>query len=397
MKILIDGSLLRGARTGSFTYLSNLLGHLVVEDRDNEYFVLDYPQLFQTFSPPGIIQVQSRPLLVPSHFLRHKNPDYFSAKVYNRIVPPLADWLYTPWVRVRMRSILQGINIYSVYEHGLFAHRRGTTLITIHDITTRTHPHLHLASNRRFHERKIRFAEQHADVVVTDAQSTVQDLLEHTRIDAGRIRVIYPGVDPVMTYMPAGLERDGLLERFGLDTGPFLLGVGTLEPRKNWPAVLKVYELLRQKPGYRDLKLVIAGGKGWLATDILQMVEAHPNREGIVMPGFVTPAELLALYSACAVFLFPSLYEGFGLPALEAMRCCAPVICSNVSSLPEAAGKGALQTAPDAYEEMAFHCERLLDDSAYRQERIEAGLHWSEQFSWINSARKMIKLYRELS
>lgn len=289
--------------------------------------------------------------------------------------------------------MVSGMEVFHVQESGLFYNASGATIITIHDITTRTHPHLHLASNRRFHEKKITFAERYADLVIASSQNTAVDLLRYTSIHKERIRVVYMGIDPEITYLPAGETTEVLLERFQLNNTPFILGLGTLEPRKNWVASLKVFQLLRSK--HDTLKMVIAGAKGWLAEDFLKQVEMHPYRKDIILPGFISIKEKMALLSGCSVFLFPSLYEGFGIPVLEAMQCQAPVVCSKISSLIEVAGDGALLTDPDAYEDMADHCDKLISNPAYRQQRIDAGLKWVKRFNWKECAEQVTEVYVE--
>jgi glycosyltransferase involved in cell wall biosynthesis len=218
-------------------------------------------------------------------------------------------------------------------------------------------------------------------------------LLRYTSINKERIRVVYMGIDPEITYLPPGEATEELLERFQLNSMPFMLGLGTLEPRKNWVASLKVFQLLRSK--HDTLKMVIAGAKGWLAEDFLKQVEAHPYRKDIILPGFVSLKEKMALLSSCSVFLFPSLYEGFGIPVLEAMQCQAPVVCSKISSLVEVAGDGALLTNSDAYDEMAAYCDQLISNPAYHQQRIDAGLKWVKRFNWKDCAEQVVEVYAE--
>jgi glycosyltransferase involved in cell wall biosynthesis len=394
MKILIDGSLLRGSRTGSFNYLSNLLRHLVMQKSTNSYFLLDYPQNFQVLELPKFENLELHTLIQPSFYLQNKSlKKGVIEKIYNRTIPTLADFLYSPILHRKAEQVVAKMQVYHAQESGLFENSLGATVITIHDITTRTHPHLHIASNRNFHERKIRFAERYADLVIASSQNTACDLQSYTSIPKDRIRVVYMGIDPEVTYLPTCTKREELLQRFQLDASPFLLGLGTLEPRKNWVASLEVFRLLRSKQ--ENLKLVIAGAKGWLAKDFLNQVEMHPYRQDIILPGFVSIDEKIALLSSCTVFLFPSLYEGFGIPVLEAMNCQAPVICSKISSLIEVGGEGAILTEPNAYEDMASHCEQLISDLAYRQERIAAGLDWVKKFNWQECAEKISQVYTE--
>jgi len=167
-------------------------------------------------------------------------------------------------------------------------------------------------------------------------------------------------------------------------TGDYLLYIGTLQPRKNIARLIKAFSTLHAR--YSTLHLVLAGGKGWLYDDIFAEVKRLGLESQVLFPGRVAEEDKAALLSGAEVFMFPSLYEGFGLPVVEAMQCGTPVICSNTSSLPEVAGNAALLVDPLDVDALAQAMVRLLDDADLRQTLIERGYAQAQKFSWADCA-----------
>jgi glycosyltransferase involved in cell wall biosynthesis len=232
-----------------------------------------------------------------------------------------------------------------------------------------------------------------ADLVLADSQSTKDDLVELLGVEADRIEVVYPGVEE--RFHP--IENQALLEevrrRYNLPPR-FILGLGTLQPRKNFVRLIEAYSLLVTR--HSSLQLVIAGGKGWLYEEIFATVERLGLEKKVVFPGFVADEDLPALYNLAELFVFPSLYEGFGLPPLEAMACGTPVITSDASSLPEVVGEAGLMVEATDVEGLTQAMQRVLEDSALRERMIAKGMKQAKKFTWEQAAAKLLSLYEIL-
>ena len=190
-----------------------------------------------------------------------------------------------------------------------------------------------------------------------------------------------------------GIDRTAFLEKIRQKHNlpkAFLLGVGTLSPRKNFSRFIQAFDQLA--PEYPDTHLVIVGNKGWNFDDILE----EGNREKVHLIGYVDAAELVALYNLAKIFVFPSLYEGFGIPPLEAMSCGCPVVTSNISSLPEVVGDAALLIDPYSTEEIAGAIGTLLANSELNQDLSRKGLRQATKFSWEKSAKKLLEVFETL-
>jgi glycosyltransferase involved in cell wall biosynthesis len=182
----------------------------------------------------------------------------------------------------------------------------------------------------------------------------------------------------------------------GVKEAPFILSLGVLEPRKNLNTLMDAFAILKRSGKAPDHKLVLAGGKGWLVDGILAHYSDSPVHDDILFPGFVPDDLLPAIYTAADVLAFPSLYEGFGLPILEAMACGAPVVSSNTSCLPEVAEGAAMLVAPDRAEELAAALEQALTDESLRADLRRRGRARAAQYTWRGAAEKLLNVYRRL-
>jgi glycosyltransferase involved in cell wall biosynthesis len=271
---------------------------------------------------------------------------------------------------------------------------RARTLLTVHDLTFLIHPETADAGLRRYLARAVPRSLRRADMVLVDSRATADDLARLLGVSGPRVRLLYPGVDARFRPM-ATAEAEPWRARLGLPAA-FLLFVGTIEPRKNLVRLAEAFALLLRDeaqlpPG---LQLVIAGRRGWLYEELFAAVDRLGLRERVRFLDFVEDQGLPALYNLARVFVYPSLYEGFGLPALEALACGTPVVTSAVSSLPEVAGGAATLVDPLSVEAISAGMARALADGGAAR---AAGPLQARRFSWEQAAQELLACYGELA
>jgi glycosyltransferase involved in cell wall biosynthesis len=261
-------------------------------------------------------------------------------------------------------------------------------VVTIHDLSFLRFPRLFRPANRLYLGVMTRLSARKASRLIAVSAHAAAESAELLGVPAERIDVVYHGVDPHFRPLPVD-EVTRFRQRKSLPAR-FILHVGTLEPRKN---LIRLVEALVRIRGDR-IKLLLVGAQGWLYHDLLQRIEELGAGEAVVFCGYVSADELPLWYNAAAALAYPSLYEGFGLPVLEAQACGTPVLTSNRSSLPEAAGDGALIVDPSDVSEIAEGLHRLLTDEPLRLELRGRGLQHASQFSWLRSAHETARTYR---
>lgn len=287
--------------------------------------------------------------------------------------------------------------LYHATEH-LLPYLCRPTVLTVHDLIFERYPQHHKLTNRLFLTVGMRLFVRAADRIIAVSQQTKNDLIELYGVLAAKITVIYQGIDPTFQPAPPALvqqaqERYTLRDQQGA-LRPYLLMVGTLEPRKNHLTAMRA--LARLKAAGLPHCLVIAGGKGWLFEPIQAQVDALGLHGDVHFTGYVPAADLPALYSGAAVVLQPTLYEGFGFPVLEAMACGTPVICSNSSSLPEAAGDAALLVPPTDEEALAAAVQRLIAAPDLADRLRIRGINRAATFRWARCAQETVEVYRQV-
>ena len=209
-----------------------------------------------------------------------------------------------------------------------------------------------------------------------------------------KITVLLSGVNAHFQPVVDPALHAAVRTRYGLGDWPFLFTVGTVQPRKNYARLCEALALLGKE--YAALHLVIAGGKGWLEDPIYAAVARFGVEDRVHFIGFAAEQDLSVLYSMAEVVPFVSLYEGFGLPVLEAMACGAPVVASGVSSIPEVVGDAAILVLPDYTKDIAAGLAQVLEDTSLRQDLRARGLAQASRFTWERSARHLMKIYRDL-
>lgn len=266
-------------------------------------------------------------------------------------------------------------------------------VLTLHDMIPFVYPETHARLTnllfRRYIPRSLRFV----DRIITDSESSRQDIVRFLRFPPERVTAIPIGVAP--QFAPASAEVcQRVRERYGLPVD-YILTVGSLTPRKNLETLFAAYYQLRQRG--LPHRLVVVGPTAWKSAGIFQRLRSLGIEQDVVLTGFVADTDLPALYSAASAFAFPSLYEGFGLPPLEAMACGTPVVTSNRSSLPEIVGDAALLVDPLDVDALASAIDRLLTDAGLTTAMIARGLARTRLFTWERTAREHCRVYRDVS
>lgn len=275
----------------------------------------------------------------------------------------------------------------------LYKDKKCRYIVTIHDLITRIFPYKFSFKHRLIQNSLLSLVLRKADKVIAVSRSTKQDLLRFYPQCEEKIKVIYEGVEPHF-YPRSAQEVQRVRRKYRIDQNYFLF-LGTLEPRKNIGRVVESFIRFKQETP-AELKLVITGRKGWLYKGILEQIRRSPYSQDLLFTDFVEDEDLPALYSGAEVFLYPSLYEGFGLPLLEAMACGAPVITSNGSSLRELAEGSALLVDPWKEDQLIQAMERMKD-SRIKSQLKKRGLERVKEFSWRKTAEETLKLYKEIS
>ena len=317
---------------------------------------------------------------------------------------PLSDrWLNILWQRLRLPLPVQWVtgplDLFHSPDFVLPPLGRTPAVLTVHDLSFLRVPQCFVPGFREYLEGAVARAVQRARFILADSLSTRWDLIELMAVEPERVGVLYPGVEPrfMPIHHPATLNpvqsRYGLPERF-------VLGLGTLQPRKNFDGLVDAFGRLLaargHEPPFADLHLVIAGGEGWLHEEITDRIKRSGLEQRVHLLGFVEDADLPALYNLASVFAFPSWYEGFGVPLLEAMACGIPVLSADNSSLPEVVGNAGLLVSAGDSEALAGAMAELLSDGELQQRLGRAGQERARRFTWEAAAQQLLETYASL-
>jgi glycosyltransferase involved in cell wall biosynthesis len=270
---------------------------------------------------------------------------------------------------------------------------RGKTVVTVYDLSFLRFPEVFNRSNRFYLGTFTPPSLRRADRVITISESTRRDVIELCGVAPERVTPILLAADE--RFRPADTEDIAAFKERHQLPDRFILYLGTLEPRKNVETLVRAYAQLRAQ-GSDDHILVLAGGKGWLYESIFELVQTLGLADSVRFPGFVPAEEQALWYSSAAVFAFPSRFEGFGLPLLEAMACGTPVVSSWASSLPEVVGDAGLLVEPSDVDGLTDALRQLMEDEPRRQALAAAGLARSQTFSWRRMAEETVQVYREV-
>ena len=270
--------------------------------------------------------------------------------------------------------------------------RRCATVLTIHDLSQVLHPETHERRRVNRARRRLPLMARVADAIITPTESVRSEVCDVLKVAAQKVFAI-PEAARSSFYPATGEEICSVRSRLGAGEN-FILAVGTLEPRKNLKVLVEAFEQI-VVGGPENLKLVIAGGKGWLTGPIFERISNSRQKDRIVLTDYLHDDNLRALYSACTVLVYPSLYEGFGLPPLEAMACGAAVIASGIPPHRETLGEAAQFFDPVDSSELARCIRSLISNDEERATLSVAGRRRAAEFRWDNTARQTLRVYEE--
>ena len=290
-----------------------------------------------------------------------------------------------------LSSFLEGSDIIFSPYYAIPEKRNAAAVLTIHDLIPLAHPEWFSNPNTIvFFEEVLRKSAQEADKVIADSHSTKNDILKFYEIEESKIEVIHLAPNALFSSSPAP-NSQSKIESYCKDR-PYFLSVSTLEPRKNLVRTLKAYEIFRNHNKTVDPALVLVGKQGWKCNEFHETLERSQYKESVVITGFVDDKTLVSIYQNSLAFLYPSLYEGFGLPVLEAMACGTPVITSDCTSLIEIAKDCALCCNPYSIDEIAQAMNRISSDQSCREQLIATGFRNASAYTWEKTTRETINV-----
>ncbi|HAL61072.1 MAG TPA: glycosyltransferase family 1 protein [Chloroflexi bacterium] len=367
MRIGIDARLVYYSQAGIGQYILNLVRELAHLDREDDFFILQ-SRKDKTVLTEGE-NFSRRSLWTPSH---HR----------------LEQWTLPLEIGPLGLDILHSPDFIPPFR------RNCKSIITIHDLAFLLYPHFLTAESARYYGQ-IDQAVRYTDHIIAVSEATKQDAIRLLGVPQSKITVVYEAANPTYRLLEdkRRVQRE-CAQRYGVST-PFILFVSTIEPRKNLPTLLRAYRRLldEYKP---EVRLVVVGERGWLYDQIFALTEELNLKEEVLYLGRVSVQDLLLLYNAAQLLVHPALYEGFGLPPLEAMACGTPAIVAHVSSLPEVVGDAALLVDPEDEYGWTVAIWRVLTDGSLRAELQEKGVKRARFFSWEKAARETLALYRSL-
>ncbi len=302
------------------------------------------------------------------------------------------------WFGQGLSKILNPVDIYHAPSPDFISIQNAKIVVTVHDLVYKTYPDGHTPQTRETTEKELTQIVEQADRIICCSQSTINDLRQYFPVKDGQVRLVYQGVDKNIFYPLQGKDLSQAkldLAKRGI-TEPFILFVGTIEPRKNLQNLLLALSILKKKKQFAG-KLVVSGMKGWMVEGLEEVIKNFHLDKDVIFPGYVSDAELRALYNLCEVFVFPSFYEGFGFPLVEAFSCGAAVITSNVSSCPEIAADAASIIDPYNPDEIAEAIVRVIDDKQVRKTLQTRAIIRAANFSFRKTAEETLSVYQELN
>ena len=378
MRIAIDYTAATRESAGIGNYVRSLVDAMLEQDASNQYTLLTSGRPPRERPFPEAKNARGRSLIIPDRYLN---------VLWYRWRLPISATFFTGQIDVYHGPdfVLPPLNGHT--------HK----IVTVHDLAFIEHPEYAVPQLAAYLKKVVPEAVAAADVVASISHTTRQTLIDHFHTPPEKITIVPNGIRSYFRRITDPVLLEATRHKFGLKS-PLVLGVGTQQPRKNHLGLIKAFHKAASSNNRqaRPAMLALAGGSGWLYEDTQRVVTELKLEKKVRFLGHVSDLELMLLYSLADVFVFPSFYEGFGVPPLEAMACGTPVITSNTSSLPEAAGDAALLVDPHKPGEIAKAITGVLENPSLQEELRQKGYKQAARYSWQKSARKMLAVYQQV-
>ena len=369
MKIGIDISQIVYG-TGVSVYTKNLVENLLKIDRKNQY------------------------LLFGSSLRRRKYLYYYTAKLlkyYSNVnakifpfPPTFLSLIWNKWHILPIENFIGNIDVFFSSDWTQPPAKQAKLTTVVNDLIPWLYPETLHPKIVNTHKNRMTWVQKEADKIIAISQGTKNDLIKIIGISPNKITVAYPGVDQDKFYPQSETKINQIKKKYRLNN--FILALGTQEPRKNFSRLINAFQKLKNK----NFQLAIVGKYGWGSKNLKFEIK------NLKLLGYVPDEDLAPLYSGARCFVYPSLYEGFGLPILEAMACGCPVITSNISSMPETAGKAAILINPQKTTEITQAIDRIINSKKLAEELSKKGIEQVKKFSWEKTAEKVLSVFHKV-
>lgn len=367
MRIAIDASTI-STQGGPRTYVLGLINALLRIDTANEYVVF--------YNDPVHL---GRFPLASEVVLQGKNP--------------LAR-LWREHVLIPLACLRERIDLLHCPKSAIPYFSPCPVVVTLHDLIPLKHPKTEKFAAQLYWRLQIPIAARRSAFIITDSEHARKEILEDFGCLPEKVKAIMLGFDPLMIKPRAAADGDSVRRKYGLPS-EYLLYVGTIQPRKNLDTLIQAFYRLKQGGSF-DHKLVIVGRKGWLYDQLFTRIKELGLDSEIIFTGFVPDEELPYIYDSAKLFLYLSLFEGFGLPPLEAMACGVPVITSNTTSLPEVVGNAGITVSPTDVDAVVLAMQQVLTDPLLAEKMRESGRSRAQLFSWETAAHETLAVYKQV-
>jgi len=380
-RVGIEGSPLFGNRTGIGQFAKRLTTAASKANSDVSFEIIRHWPPLKKFKPP----------IPPNSHLSYRLVKWFPPAVYFQIFKRLGWFLSYDTIALRRYDVM------FFYNFVAFPVRKNTiSVVFVHDLSFVNCPQFVSGKNKMYLDKFVPRSIKRANHIITISDSSARQIIEHYKVSSSKISIVTPAIDAADYYPRPEKEITAIQKKYKLPIR-YILYASTLEPRKNVEGILRAYAAMDEKIK-KSYGLVLAGGKGWKDESILKTIdELLSAGENIVQTGYVPDDDLPAIYSGASLFLYPSFYEGFGIPPLEAMACGVPVISADNTSLPEVVGDAGLYVKAEDTDGLTALAERVLTEPKLVASLRAKGLAQAKKFSWEKSATQLLEVLEKIS